>query len=175
MPEIGKMKEKNEKKLIISQFFDLDDTEVFIYIKKMDLKLKRKVYMMTMASMNNPAGKELIKKLTQGGKSLDDFDKMDNIEIAAIMIDVKFDLTEQEKISDFGAEVEKMVIEECINPANHNFTKDGITIPVNNYEFWNEYGNDELIKFIVKEIRLFSESFVLKKKTMAELTIPSDV
>ena len=176
MAIIKNIQEKNEIKVDITRFFDVEES-VWITIRKMDAKLKQKVQIMSMASMNNPTGKQLLKKLIEKNIEIEDYDKLPKKEQAKIMLDLDFDVKEQEEMSTYALKVQQEIINSCVDSKNHNIYLDDAqekkyTV---NWDFFNACGDEELIKFVIDEIKNISQSFILKKKTVTESTTQSNV
>lgn len=171
MPKLLNIINSGEKRLDITEyckdFLENEDEKAYITIRKMPYSLKRKVHLLTMESLAGKAGKQYLKKLKEMGLSISDLEKLEGEKALDFMISLDIDLKEQQEISNFGDDVQRLILTNCILPDKHNFIdNNNELIQINDYNFWEKLGDERLIKFVISEIKTFSESFGLKKKNV---------
>jgi hypothetical protein len=174
MARIGKILEKNGKKLFISQFLpdeikekdkDGNYKEDYITIKKLPYEIKTKIKYLSMKSFSGVTQKEILKKFKESGYNYNDLQNLntgDNKEVMDFMLDIDFANIETEDMAKSTLKVEKFILEYGIDPDKHSF-KDGNKKIELNYETLNAIGNEKLIKYIIDNIKVYSEGFILGK------------
>ncbi len=174
MAKIEKILEKNEKKLQISKFLDDACKEVdaegnlkdddFVTIRKIPYDIKIKIKYLSMKSFGGATSKELLKKYKASGHSMNDLQNLNtenSNEIMDFMLDVDFTKLETDEMSNSTLLIEKYIIDFGVDPYKHSFIDaDNKSIELN-YETLNTIGNENLVKYIIDNIKTFSKGFML--------------
>jgi hypothetical protein len=174
MPSVQNILSSNRKRLDITDYckdiMSEGETEVFIVIKKTTKILKTKMQLLAYENIDNKSSKALSKAIADNGLTLKDIDAYQNKTlndpekektILKVFLDADIDIEGKIKLTKYQNEIEKVIFAECIDKADHNFDDNGKKIDISNYEFWNKLGKDNLILFIMDEIKKFSEDFLL--------------
>jgi hypothetical protein len=174
MPSVQNILAANKKRLDITNYckdiMSESETEVYITIKKMTKYLKTKTQLLAYENIDSKSSKILAKAVSDNGLTLKDIDAYQNKTlndpekeklILNIFLGADIDIEGKKKLNNYQNEVEKVIFAECIDKAEHNFDDDGKKIDISNYDFWNKLGKENLILFIMEEIKKFSEDFPL--------------
>jgi hypothetical protein len=173
MARIDKILERNEKKLVITQFISEECKEYdeegnvkedYITIKKIPYDIKTKIKYLSMKSFGGSTSKELLKKYKASGHKISDLENLnteDSNEIMDFMLDIDFKNIETEDMAKSTLLIEQYIIEYGIDSKKHSF-KDTKDNPIElNYETINYLGSEGLIKYILDNIKSFSKGFML--------------
>lgn len=174
MPNLKNIGLKNQKRLDITEYcqdiLDEGETVVYITIKKMSNVLKRKITLFTTEKYSSETNQALFDGIADSSLTISEIQNYEKLpaekqkEIIKIYKKANINLDEKKNLFEMEGELERLIIEECVDPENHNFFDDkGKKIDISDYNFWNALGKLELSKFIVKSIREFSEDFFFKK------------
>ena len=174
MAKISQIIEKNEKKLYITRFLpesiiekdengEIKDIE-YITIKKIPYSIKRKIDFLSMGSLSGEMGKEIFKKLKEKGLNYSDMQKMSEVEQAELILNMKLTNESAENMNKMTVELAQIILSNGVDKNKHTFFDDkGNPIELN-YDFWETIGNEDLIKYVIKEIKSFSKGFSLGEK-----------
>ena len=173
MARLEQILEKNEKRLVITKYlpdeckeFDQDGRpkEEFITIKKIPYDIKTKIKYISMKSFGGATSKEILKKYKASGHSLKDLENLNTNnknEIMDFMVDIDFKNLETEEMARSTLLVEQYLLDYGVHEAKHSF-KDMNDKPIKlNYETLNTIGNENLVKYIIDNIKDFSKGFSL--------------
>lgn len=166
MARISNIASNNSKKLDITKFFSNalidNDESVYIFIKKLSFSTKKKIDLLSINTFNSKMGKVMFKKLEE--KKIDT-DKIQNDQQLIMSVISDLDLSEDDidKMNDTTINLAEIILNEGVDPKNHNIEDDkGEKITVN-YDFFNEYCNEETINYIMNEIKELSKGYSLGK------------
>ena len=174
MARFQQILEKNEKKLIISQFLpneckEFDENgnlieEDYVTIKKIPYDIKTKLKFLSMKSFGGKTSKEMLKKCREKGIKISEIDKLNTEnpdEIMNFMLDIDFEKMETSQMSNATIIMEQYILDYGIYKEKHSF-KDQNDKPIElNYDTLNNIGNEKLIKYIIDNIKTFSKGFML--------------
>lgn len=173
MARINKIYEKNEKKLIISQFLPdeiRDDEEDYITIRRLSHSDKLKLQLLATDTFDGQTQKNIFQKAKEKGLTMEDIDNMPDVDKAMFFMECKLENKDKEKIGNMTIEYEKIIFNNGVDPKKHSFynikiVKDKeIKEPIElDYDFLDKLGNEKLIKFILENIKDFSKGFQLGK------------
>jgi hypothetical protein len=165
---VGKILESNEKKLYIDIFLpeaEIKDDKIvkkeYITIKKMPYAVKKKITFLATGTMSGKTGKHVLKKMKQKGIKISDIDKMSENDQLELMESFEIDQKETENITNMTLEVTRLILEHGIDKKQHSFVDENDKPIELNYEFWEYIGSTELVDYIVKEIKAFSDGYLL--------------
>ena len=147
------------KRLDITKYFEgmTEDTEeIYITITRLSHMAKRKVQIMSMDTINGKVGTEIMKRMSKGENIKED-------EFAKFMFDDSVTTEDRAKMINASTNIEKIIINEAVDSDNHNIQDETGKKYVVDYDFFDLIGNDELLKYIVDEIKLYSEKLGLVK------------
>ena len=132
--------------------------------KKIPYDIKTKIKYLSMKSFGGATSKELLKKYKASGHSIKDLEELNtenSNEIMDFMLDIDFKNIETEEMARSTLLIEQYIIDYGIDKQNHSF-KDKNDNPIElNYETINALGNENLIKYIINNIKSFSKGFTL--------------
>jgi len=174
MAKIEKILEKNEKRLQISNYLPEECKELnsegklieedYITIKKLPYDIKIKIKFLSMKAFNGTASKELLKKYREKGHSISDLQNINTEnreQIMDFMLDIDFKNIETEEMSDSTLSIERYIIDYGVDEDKHSFKDmEGKQIKLN-FDTLNNFGNENLIKFVIDNIKSFSKGFTL--------------
>ena len=147
------------KRLDITKYFEgmTEDTEeIYITITRLSHMAKRKVQIMSMDTINGKVGTEIMKRMSKGEPIKED-------EFAKFMFDDSVTTDDRAKMINASTNIEKIIINEAVDSDNHNIQDETGKKYVVDYDFFDLIGNDELLKYIVDEIKLYSGELGLVK------------
>jgi len=147
------------KRLDITKYFEgmTEDTEeIYITITRLSHMAKRKVQIMSMDTINGKVGTEIMKRMSKGENIKED-------EFAKFMFDDSVTTEDRAKMINASTNIEKIIINEAVDSDNHNIQDETGKKYVVDYDFFDLIGNDELLKYIVDEIKLYSGELGLVK------------
>lgn len=164
MAKIDLILEKNEKKLNISRFLGADikeDDNDFITIKKIPVSIKNKLKFLAFNSFSGNLGKVIFKELKDKSITFEDYEKMNKIDQAQIMMNLKLNETDAKEMGKMTNDIAMYLIEYGVHKTNHSFTSsDGKPYHID-YEFFDMLGNEKLTNFVINEIKEFSNGLCL--------------
>jgi len=147
------------KRLDITKYFEgmTEDTEeIYITITRLSHMAKRKVQIMSMDTINGKVGTEIMKRMAKG-------EEIKETEFAKFMFDDSVTTDDRAKMINASTNIEKIIINEAVDSDNHNIQDETGKKYVVDYDFFDLIGNDELLKYIVDEIKLYSGELGLVK------------
>lgn len=185
---VDKILERNEKKLVISQFLpseckEIKETKVikdektgeekeiiiyeendYITIKKIPYDIKTKMKFIAMKSFGGNASKEILKKCRAKGIKISEIEKLNtenSDEIMDFILDIDYKEIETNQMANATLMIEQYILDYGIDKAKHTLMDEkGEPIELN-YETLNNIGNENLIKYIIDNIKEFSKGFML--------------
>lgn len=168
---IDKILEKNEKKIYINDYISDEIREKdengnyknddFITIKKLDYKIKKKIEFLSLSSMSGQTGKAIFQNLKKRGIDIGEMEKLTQMEQAEIMLDMKFTESDSNSITKMTNDIAKCIIDYGVDKHKHSFV-DSNNKPIElSYEVFESIGSSLLVDFIIKEIKSFSQGFIL--------------
>lgn len=165
MAKLSNIKAKTEKRVDISRFVkDIAESpeEVnFITIKKMTNLDKKKLDLLSVNTFEGKRQSELLKEMAKRGYTKEKLDKLTDDEKLEMWTGLDMEGIDITRASECANDQEKLYLECCIDPLNHSFIgDDGKPIELG-FSFWDNYGYDKFLKFVIDEIKAFSKGFSL--------------
>lgn len=166
--KISKILEGNEKKVYIDAY--LPDGEVgedgklkeveFVTIKKLPFLVKKKILFLSMNSMSGKTTKHIFQAMKKQGLKPDNMQELTDDQKYDLMLDMQIEPNAAAEMEKMTVEITKSILEHGIKESGHTlFGEDDKPIVIN-YDFWIEYGNTELVDFLVSEIKDFSSGIL---------------
>lgn len=176
MAKIQQILEKNEKRIYIDQFIPKECQERnengdllvkdYITIKKIPYDIKTKIKYLSMKSFGGQTSKEIIKNAKKKGYKVEDIQNIDPKNTNAIMdfmVDIDFKSLETEEMTKGTLLIEKYILDYGVDSKKHSF-KDEKDNPIElDYKTLNNIGNENLLKYIIDNIKDFSQGFILEE------------
>lgn len=161
---LSKLKASNTKKLDITGFFEESEEKEYIYIKKLDYSVKKKLELMASQTASAKAGKEMMRQMKKKGYAIKDIDSLTQDQQLEMFIDMETSDEETLKLVEATTEIARLILNEGVDKKKHSFLYDDDDEPVEmDYEFINHNFSEELINFIIAQIKIFSQGFELGK------------
>ena len=166
MPAIGKLMQKREKRLELAEFTGDDGYITILRLTPRDI---RKIRYLSIDSMDNQIGKQIIKKMQLEELTNDDLEELkeDKKKAMDLLNDIDFDATHIKQMDNIANDLEDFCLEHGVHKTKHNYfdsDKAGNAVQVSlTSENMYKYFDPDTIDYIVSEIRKFSRGFSLGK------------
>lgn len=181
MPKLNKIKRSTEQKLDITKYFSdiMDENETaWITLRRLSGADARKLQLIISNTDQSHLSRVMRKYITSGEitlQEIQDFDKGEltdekKIKIIELINEASESQERDERIKtnyNIMESVEarlKLVLNSGIHPEKHNFIDEKDEKIELNYEFWDDLGNEELLKYLETEIMNFSAGVRLGEK-----------
>jgi hypothetical protein len=160
MPNVSKLLAKADKKVDLSKFFN---EEAWITIKR----IKRDVFKLYSFMVMNGLEMNMAKQYMSDGKNVD----INNIDTKKAITTLESINNEDViKLAENSKQAEKLLLENAVDPDNHNFVGEDEKKIKLNYGFWQTYGavkvdNESMTDYVIKQITEFQ-----RENSLGELT-----
>jgi hypothetical protein len=169
MPNITKLLERTKKRLDLTEFFG---EEAWITIKKLNKKTLTRISFSSIDTFSSKMGTELIKQLKEGKKYNKITPEMGDEEAIELLKEMNLTEEKSELMQKAANNIEQIALEMGVDPLEHNFVDENGKTFEWTYEVWMKIGTQALLKYVVDEIKSFSQGFSLGESKSKELSTP---